>query len=71
MELTPQQQAAEIWNEIQMRSVFSLTRNRVQEIALYTVQMIIAANPHSNPINTDGESTMAYWLKVKEELEKM
>jgi hypothetical protein len=38
--------------------------------AEYLVQMIINANPHSNPLNTKVESTMSYWLKVKRQLKK-
>ena len=39
--------------------------------ALIAVNEIINANPHSNPLNTDVYSTMAYWLEVKNEIEKL
>ena len=39
--------------------------------ALIAVDYIITSNPHSNPFNTDVHSTMAYWLEVKQEIEKL
>ena len=40
-----------------------------KQCALIAVNYIIAANPHSNPFNTEVYSTMGYWLKVKGEIE--
>ena len=42
-----------------------------KQCALITVDEIINSNPHSNPINTKGFSTMAYWMEVKQEIEKL
>lgn len=36
--------------------------------ALIAVNEIINSNPHSNPFNTNVESTMQYWLDVKREI---
>lgn len=38
------------------------------QLAKIAVQMIINSNPHSNPLNTNVESTMAYWNEVLNEL---
>lgn len=43
----------------------------VKEAALIAVNEVIAANPHSNPFNTNVESTMKWWYDVKSELEKL
>jgi hypothetical protein len=40
------------------------------QCALVAVDEIINSNPHSNPMNTYGFSTMAYWQEVKQELTK-
>jgi hypothetical protein len=43
-----------------------------KQCALIAVNQIILANPHSNPLNTfDTFSTMHYWKKVKQEIEKL
>lgn len=42
-----------------------------KQCALITVDEIINSNPHSNPMNTNGFSTMAYWMEVKQEIEKI
>lgn len=44
-------------------------QNNNLECALLCVNEIISANPHSNPLNTNVHSTMAYWLEVKKELQ--
>lgn len=41
------------------------------QLAGIVVQEIINANPHGNPLNSDGTSTMDYWLEVKKEIDKM
>lgn len=41
-----------------------------KECAKICVNRIVLSNPHSNPLNTDGYSTMEWWLKVKREIEK-
>lgn len=45
-------------------------RNAIK-CALIAVQEIINSNPHSNPLNTDVNSTMDYWLEVKNEIKKL
>jgi hypothetical protein len=42
-----------------------------KQCALIAVQMIINANPHSNPLNTIVHSTMQYWLDVKTEIQNL
>jgi hypothetical protein len=42
-----------------------------KQCALITVNEVILANPHSNPLNTDVYSTMDYWQEVKQEIEKL
>lgn len=39
-----------------------------KKCALLTVQYIINANPHSNPLNTEVHSTMNFWEQVKTEI---
>jgi hypothetical protein len=39
-----------------------------QKLAIKTVERIILANPHSNPLNTSGFSTMRFWQDVKKYL---
>ena len=56
--MTPQQQQAK-----ELIESFKSKR-----LALICVQMIILANPHSNPFNTDVYSTMDYWLQVQKEI---
>jgi hypothetical protein len=40
-----------------------------KKCALITVRMIVSANPHSNPLNTEVHSTMEHWLEVKQHIE--
>ena len=42
-----------------------------KQCALITVDEIINSNPHSNPMNTNGFSTMGYWMEVKQEIDKL
>jgi hypothetical protein len=51
----------------------STTRRYAEAIqcALIAVDYIITSNPHSNPFNTDVHSTMAYWMNVKKEIQKL
>jgi hypothetical protein len=39
-----------------------------KECALISVREIINSNPHSNPFNTQGYSTIVYWLEVEYEI---
>ena len=57
--------AADIYNyNLESMNIFI-----AKQCALIAVNYIIAANPHSNPFNTEVYSTMGYWLKVKGEIE--
>ena len=42
-----------------------------KQCALIAVNEIITSNPHSNPLNTNVESTMSYWQEVKQEIQKL
>ena len=42
-----------------------------KECALIAINYIINSNPHSNPFNTEVNSTMEYWKKIKKEIEKI
>lgn len=42
-----------------------------QKLSIKTVERIILANPHSNPLNTDSWSTMRFWQDVKKRLENI
>jgi hypothetical protein len=42
-----------------------LTRSGGKIAALIAVDEILNSNPHSNPLNTNVESTMQYWQEVK------
>ena len=51
---------------------FILTEKQFgKQCALIAVNEIINSNPHSNPFNTNVESTMSYWEEVKQEIEKL
>lgn len=40
-----------------------------KKLAIKSVERIILANPHSNPLNTGSWSTMRFWVDVKSFLE--
>ena len=46
-------------------------KDNAKQCALIAVDEIINSNPHSNPFNTNVESTMSYWQEVKYEIEKL
>ena len=52
-------------------SIFEENEAFSKQLALIAVDEIINANPHSNPMNTNVFSTMAYWQEVKQEIEKL
>ena len=41
-----------------------------KQCAIIAVRNIMAANPHSNPFNTDIYSTLDWWIDVYNELNK-
>jgi len=69
--MTPQEKAKEIWKDVMKLNYWGAGHKNTKAVAIYTVNQIILANPHSNPLNTDVHSTMGYWNEVKCELEKM
>jgi hypothetical protein len=56
------------WDEL---DGFIANKYAAKTCALITVQEIINANPHSNPLTTEVYSTMLFWNKVKQEIEKL
>ena len=56
-----------------MESVKSTAEEMIEKLGLehakITVQYIINANPHSNPLNTQVHSTMEFWLELKNYLQ--
>ncbi len=65
-----QEKAREIVIKMQLQKS-PLMFEQAKKCALICVTEIINANPHSNPLNTDGDSTMAFWMQVKEEINKL
>lgn len=47
------------------------TIQEAKNLSFIAVNLVISANPHSNPLNTNVYSTMDYWQEVKKELEKL
>ena len=76
--MTPQEKALDLcqkygylglkWKETKYRT-FPLENTK--QCALIVVNEVISSNPHSNPLNTNVESTMSYWQEVKQEIEKL
>ena len=73
--MTPKEKAQELYNTYeQLGRDFTrgVSMNEfAKQCALIAVDEIIKSNPHSNPMNTYGFSTMAYWQEVKHEIEKL
>ena len=70
--MTPQQQADQIIMRAERRLATHMhedTRLAI-DIAYDTVIQILAANPYSNPLNSDGKSTWKYWSEVLEIIKK-
>jgi len=51
--------------------VFYMNLEIAKRCALIAVDEIISSNPHSNPFNTNVESTMEYWQQVKQEIQNL
>jgi len=62
---------AEQYNDELGEDVLVFWRELAKRSALIAVNEIINSNPHSNPMNTNGFSTMAYWMEIKYEIEKL
>ena len=77
--MTPKEKAEELFNNFDFIYSYDgldimddeFTKDDRKQCALIVVDEIINSNPHSNPMNTYGFSTMAYWLEVKHEIEKL
>ena len=75
--MTAKNYAKQIYDDIYIDLMFSDT-DRGEEIlvsilarklSIRSVNLVLSANPHSNPFNTDRHSTMPFWLQVRTELE--
>jgi nitrogenase molybdenum-iron protein alpha/beta subunit len=72
--MTPQQKAEELilkFMRLQEPNYNWFHSKLAKQCALIAVDNIIAANPHSNPLNTEVHSTMQYWMDVKTEINKI
>ena len=73
--MTPKEKAQELYNiyeQLGRDFTRGVSMNEFAiECAVIAVDEIIKSNPHSNPMNTYGFSTMAYWQEVKHEIEKL
>jgi len=69
--MTPQEKAKELIYKFDDTMEFSTPQRFAKQCALIAVNNIIAANPHSNPLNTEVHSTMQYWNEVKKEIENL
>jgi hypothetical protein len=73
--MTPQEKAEQLIDKFLKPIIhlhqYPICLESAIECALIAVNEIINSNPHSNPMNTYGFSTMAYWLEVKHEIEKL
>jgi hypothetical protein len=67
--MTPKDKAKELI--VNFSDVGLITSIEAKQCALIAVDEIINSNPHSNPFNTNVESTMSYWQEVKYEIEKL
>jgi len=67
--MTPKEKAKELVDKMDM--VVGGGNYDAKEYSLIAVDYIITSNPHSNPFNTDVHSTMAYWMNVKKEIQKL
>jgi hypothetical protein len=62
---------AEKFNDELGTDVLKYWNELAKENALIAVNEIVKSNPHSNPLNTLGFSTMAYWIEVEYEIKKL
>ena len=63
--------AEELVNKMENDFQYFASREIAIQHALIAVNYIINSNPHSNPFNTNVESTMEYWEQVKQEISKL
>ena len=69
--MTPKEKAEELFNKMENDFQYFASREIAIQHALIAVNYIINSNPHSNPFNTNVESTMSYWQEVKKEISKL
>ena len=66
--MTPQQQADRIILRAERRLMAHgyVDKQLTLCVAFDTVIQVLAANPHGNPLNSDGGSTWQHWREVLE-----
>ena len=73
--MTPKEKAREIFDKYWLFFVEDTDAMGIHKLtkqcAIIAVDEVINSNPHSNPLNTHGFSTMAYWLQVKHEINNL
>jgi hypothetical protein len=73
--MTPKDKAKELFNKMYFVDDpignFPMCIETAIQCALVAVDEIISSNPHSNPLNTNVESTMNYWQEVKQEIQAL
>jgi hypothetical protein len=72
--MTPKDKAKELFEKMYFvddpMGNYPMCFDTAKQCALIAVCEIINSNPHSNPLNTNVESTMSYWQQVKQEIHK-
>ena len=63
--------AKELVDKMENDFQYFASREIAIQHALIAVNYILNSNPHSNPFNTNVESTMEYWEQVKQEISKL
>lgn len=69
--MTPNETAIYLIESYLEEEIIGLGRMHIltaKTLAIKSVQLLISANPHSNPFNTTGYSTMNYWYEVINEI---
>lgn len=66
--MKPPKEYAEAMVNNMWLTTLKMDKLTAKKCALLTVQYIINANPHSNPLNTEVRSTMDFWEQVKTEI---
>jgi hypothetical protein len=73
--MTPKDKAKELFNKMYFVDDpignFPMCIETAIQCSLIAVDEIISSNPHSNPLNTNVESTMEYWQQVKQEIQAL
>ena len=73
--MTPKEKAKELFDKMYFvddpMGNYPMCFDTAKQCALIAVDEIINSNPHSNPLNTNIESTMSYWQQVKQEIEAL